>query len=81
MMWQTKSNYTDFYKSTSEDYLDPLAHTHFNAEGESELKSILFLPKKAPFDMMDNDWAKKSEVKLFVRRVLVADKFEDLLPR
>merc|ERR1712056_17411 len=44
-------------------------------------KSILFLPKKAPFDMMDNYWTKKSEVKLFVRRVLVADKFEELLPR
>merc|ERR1712056_28495 len=44
-------------------------------------KSILFLPKKAPFDMMDNYWTKKSEVKLYVRRVLVADKFEELLPR
>merc|ERR1712216_756495 len=43
--------------------------------------SVLFLPKKAPFDMMDNYWTKKSEVKLFVRRVLVADKFEELLPR
>merc|ERR1711979_65039 len=32
-------------------------------------------------DMMDNYWTKKSEVKLFVRRVLVADKFEELLPR
>merc|ERR1711879_687449 len=52
-----------------------------NAEGEIEFKSILFLPKKAPFDMMDSYWAKKSEVKLFVRRVLVADKFDDLLPR
>merc|ERR1712125_155700 len=40
-----------------------------------------FLPKKAPMDMMDNYWTKKSEVKLFVRRVLVADKFEELLPR
>merc|ERR1711988_66652 len=44
-------------------------------------KSILFLPKKAPFDMMDNYHTKKSEVKLYVRRVLVADKFDDLLPR
>merc|ERR1711988_843033 len=35
----------------------------------------------APFDMMDNYWTKKSEVKLYVRRVLVADKFEELLPR
>merc|ERR1712060_912485 len=46
-----------------------------------EFKAILFLPKKAPFDMMDNYWTKKAEVKLFVRRVLVAEKFEDLLPR
>merc|ERR1712157_504445 len=50
-------------------------------EGEIEFKSILFLPKKAPMDMMDNYWTKKAEVKLFVRRVLVAEKFEDLLPR
>merc|ERR1711970_781484 len=54
---------------------------HFNAEGEIEFKSILYLPKKAPFDMMDNYWTKKSEVKLYVRRVLVADKFDELLPR
>merc|ERR1711970_585256 len=54
---------------------------HFNAEGEIEFKSILYLPKKAPFDMMDNYWTKKSEVKLYVRRVLVAEKFEELLPR
>merc|ERR1711972_523563 len=77
----TEEEYTEFYKSMSKDYLDPLAYTHFNAEGEIEFKSILFLPKKAPFDMMDNYWQKKSEVKLFVRRVLVADKFEDLLPK
>merc|ERR1739838_225801 len=77
----TEEEYTEFYKSISKDYLDPLAYTHFNAEGEIEFKSILFLPKKAPFDMMDNYWTKKSDVKLFVRRVLVADKFEELLPR
>merc|ERR1712045_118396 len=77
----TEEEYTEFYKGISKDYLDPLAYTHFNAEGEIEFKSILFLPKKAPFDMMDNYWTKKSEVKLFVRRVLVADKFEELLPR
>merc|ERR1712165_640189 len=74
----TEEEYTEFYKSISKDYLDPLAYTHFNAEGEIEFKSILFLPKKAPFDMMDNYWTKKSEVKLFVRRVLVADDSDDL---
>merc|ERR1711870_173184 len=77
----TEEEYTEFYKSISKDYIDPLAYTHFNAEGEIDFKSILFLPKKAPFDIMDNYWTKKSEVKLFVRRVLVADKFEELLPR
>merc|ERR1711957_795865 len=50
----TTEEYAEFYKSISKDYLDPLAYTHFNAEGEIEFKSILFLPKKAPFDMMDN---------------------------
>merc|ERR1712048_1247435 len=77
----TEEEYNEFYKSISKDYLDPLAYTHFNAEGETEFKSILFLPKKAPMDMMDNYWTKKSEVKLFVRRVLVAEKFDELLPR
>merc|ERR1712187_6471 len=77
----TEEEYNEFYKSISKDYLDPLAYTHFNAEGEIEFKSILFLPKKAPMDMMDNYWTKKAEVKLFVRRVLVAEKFDELLPR
>jgi len=77
----TDEEYNEFYKSVSKDYLEPLAHTHFNAEGEIDFKSILFVPKKAPMDMMDNYWTKKSEVKLYVRRVLVAEKFEELLPR
>merc|ERR1719164_156464 len=77
----TEEEYNEFYKTVSKDYLDPLAYTHFNAEGEIEFKSVLFLTKKAPFDQMDNYWTKKSEIKLYVRRVLVADKFEELLPR
>merc|ERR1712036_30426 len=77
----TEEEYNEFYKSISKDYLDPLAYSHLNAEGEIEFKTILFLPKKAPFDMMDNYWTKRSEVKLYVRRVLVAEKFEELLPR
>merc|ERR1711967_43161 len=77
----TDDEYTEFYKTISKDYLEPLAQTHFNAEGEIDFKSILYVPKKAPMDMMDNYWTKKSEVKLYVRRVMVAEKFEDLLPR
>merc|ERR1712176_1472640 len=77
----TEEEYHEFYKSITKDYLDPLSYTHFNAEGEIEFKSILFLPKKAPFDMNENYWTKKAEVKLYVRRVLVAEKFDELLPR
>merc|ERR1712048_1081408 len=50
----TEEEYNEFYKGISKDYLDPLAYTHFNAEGEIEFKSILFLPKKAPFNMNEN---------------------------
>merc|ERR1711970_836203 len=77
----TEEEYNEFYKSISKDYLEPLSHIHFAAEGEIDFKSILYVPKKAPMDMLDNYWTKKSEVKLYVRRVLVAEKFEDLLPR
>jgi len=73
--------YNAFYKSICKDSDDPLTFTHFTAEGEIEFRSILYLPQKAPSDMLDNYWTKKTEVKLFVRRVLVSDKFDDLLPR
>merc|ERR1711982_223424 len=77
----TEEEYNEFYKGISKDYLDPLAYTHFNAEGEIEFKSILFVPKKAPFDINENYHTKKNEIKLYVRRVLVSEKFEDLLPK
>merc|ERR1711972_974410 len=77
----TEEEYHEFYKTISKDYLDPLSYTHFNAEGEIEFKSILFLPKKAPFDINENYHTKKNEIKLYVRRVLVAEKSEDLLPK
>jgi heat shock protein beta len=77
----TDDQYSEFYKTISKDYLEPLSHIHFAAEGEIDFKSILYVPKKAPMDMLDNYWTKKSEVKLYVRRVLVAEKFDELLPR
>jgi len=58
-----------------------LAYTHFNAEGEIEFKSILFVPKKGGHAAIENYWRQNSEVKLFVRRVLVKEKFNQLLPK
>jgi heat shock protein beta len=76
-----ESEYNEFYKSICRDSENPGGYTHFSAEGEIEFRSILYVPKKAPHDMLDNYWTKKTEVKLYVRRVLVADQFDDLLPR
>jgi heat shock protein beta len=76
----TEDEYSEFYKAISKDYEDPLAYTHFSAEGQTEFRSVLFIPKRAPYNMMDNYWKKKSDVKLYVRRVMVADKLDEILP-
>eukprot|EP00397_Hematodinium_sp_SG-2012_P009169 GEMP01009245.1.p1 GENE.GEMP01009245.1~~GEMP01009245.1.p1 ORF type:complete len:801 (+),score=238.43 GEMP01009245.1:41-2404(+) len=77
----SEEEYNEFYKSISNDNADPLSYTHFSAEGEIEFRSVLYLPSKAPAEMLTNYYQTKSEIKLYVRRVLVADSFEDLLPR
>lgn len=77
----TEEEYNEFYRSISKDSSDPLAYTHFSAEGEIEFKSVLYVPSKASPELFHNYYQSKSEIKLFVRRVLVADSFDDLLPR
>jgi heat shock protein beta len=76
-----EEDYFKFYKSIAKDYDEPLTYIHFQAEGEVEFKSILFIPKRAPFDMFENYYQKPSGLKLYVRRVLISEKFEDLMPR
>merc|ERR1712054_628261 len=71
----------EFYKSISKDYSDPATWIHFRAEGEVEFKSILFVPGQAPYDMYDNYYQKSAQLRLYVRKVLITDEFEDLVPR
>jgi len=77
----TEREYNDFYKTISRDHNDPLAYTHFSAEGEIEFKAILYVPKEAPYDLFENYYGKSSALKLYVRRVLIAEEFEELMPR
>merc|ERR1711998_725967 len=73
--------YKNFYKSMSKDFNDPATWIHFKAEGEVEFKSILYVPNEAPFDMYDNYYQKNAQLRLYVRKVLITDEFEDLVPR
>jgi len=76
-----ENEYKDFYKSISKDFRDPATWIHFRAEGEVEFKSILYIPSEAPYDMYDNYYQKSAQLRLYVRKVLITDEFEDLVPR
>ncbi|KAL1495795.1 hypothetical protein AB1Y20_016656 [Prymnesium parvum] len=77
----TEEEYKSFYQSLTKDFGEPLTHTHFSAEGEVEFKSILYIPKEAPYDLYQDYYKKQSNLKLYVRRVMITDEFDELLPR
>jgi heat shock protein beta len=77
----TAEEYKSFYQSLTKDFGEPLTHTHFSAEGEVEFKSILYIPKEAPSDLYNDYYKKQSNLKLYVRRVMITDEFDELLPR
>jgi molecular chaperone HtpG len=73
----TDAQHHEFYKSLSHDWAEPLAWTHFKVEGTHELTGLLYLPQKAPFDLVER---KKSGVKLFVKRVFIMDDAQEIVP-